>query len=150
MIQEQRQITKQTIEYKTVYISNDNKEFDSEEDCRKWENSAIALLFSKLKECTIASDLDTILDECDENQYSTLVPTTQEHLDTINQLHFMFGGKSSKEEIPVPIVGTEDLGMPVLLRYRFCCNEIDWVWLYKVSTIVNRVTNGEYKLKPVE
>ena len=149
MKEESRQFKKEIVERKTVYISNDGREFDDKEECEKWEQSAVALLFSKLKDCTIASDVDTTLDECDENHYNTLVPTIQEHLDTINQLYFMFGGKN-KEGNYIPKVGTEDLHTPILFGYRFCCNEVDWVWFYKASAIVSAWTKDKYKLVPVE
>lgn len=145
---EQREIKKQTVEWKTVYISNDNKEFNTEEDCKKWEQSVEALLFSKLKEFTIASKVDTIFDEGDENQYDTLVPTKQEHLDAINQLYFMFGGRSSDGKPKKPEVTEEDLNTPILFGYRFYCNAVDWVWFHKVSTIVSSITRGTYTLQP--
>ena len=137
-----REITDTHIHYEAV----DGTRFTSQSECEKYENTAIGVLMARVKEFMIA-DEETAdgdwLEDGSDNLHKTLVPKTLRDIDTLNQLWFLFGGKSKQE----PMFSKEDLNTVIIMGYRWYKEgEFDWVWFYKFNEIVNDMTNGKYQL----
>lgn len=132
-----------------VWEAFDGKIFNSQSECEKYENSAAAMLVAKLQEIVINDNpKSSMLDDGGEAEFLTIVPVTQEHLDTMNQLHFMFGGHGKEEKDSKFI--SSDLGKPFILGYRLYNADYEWIWFYELDLEVTTVTNGKFKLVPNE
>jgi hypothetical protein len=126
-----------------VYQAYDGTEFSTEDECKKYENSATTVLISKLSDCVIGEPSDTgWFDLSEDNDYKTLVPTTLFQINVMNQLYFMYEGKGRME----PKFTKDDINKIVLLGYRYYGPDPDWVWFYKFDDIVSTITEGKYKL----
>ena len=140
-------MTKTTVEKTTTYtevvfVAYDDTKFTDESECRKYENSAAGVLLNKLEAITLKKDMTLDIDGNDENKYSTVVPTEQEHLDTINQLVQLFHWGNDND---AKTFATEkDLHTPILVGRRFEGGTLDWVWFYKLNDFVMNVTGGKY------
>ena len=67
-----------------VWEAFDGKIFNSQSECEKYENSAAAMLMAKLQEIVINDNpKSSMLDDGGEAEFLTIVPVTQEHLDTM-------------------------------------------------------------------
>ena len=125
-----------------VFVAYDDTEFNSENECRKYENSAAGVLLNKLEAITLKKDMTLNIDGNDENKYSTVVPTEQEHLDTINQLVQLFHWGNDNDA--KTFVTEKDLHTLILVGRRFEDGTLDWVWFYKLNDFVMNVTGGKY------
>ena len=138
-----KEITKVKESYYKAYEAYDGEIFDSAEECRKYEESAYGILAHRLSSAIVAKDIKSdFFDTSYENQYDFIIPTTQEHIDAINQIHFLFDGQANRK----PIVKPEDCDQPILWGYRRCNSNIDWAWFYKISDVVKECTNNQYKV----
>ena len=132
--------------YYEAYEAYDGEVFNSAEECRKYEESAYGILAHRLSSAIMAKDINSdIFDTSDESQYDFIIPTTQEHIDAINQIYFLFGGHSTKK----PIVKLEDCNQPILWGHTFCGGNIEWAWFYKINDVIKECTNNQYKVIPV-
>lgn len=131
------------VEHKIVYQAWDGEEFNTAEECDKYEQSAASVVMARLEDCLIAKNYDNEIFDCgDDNQYKTAVPLTEEDIHTLNQLYFMFRG-SGKEE---PLFSYDEIGTPIIIGYRITCHSYDWVWFYKLNSVIKELTDGKYKL----
>lgn len=131
------------VERRTVYQAWDGQEFDNKEECLRYEKSAASVVMARLEDCVIAKDYDNEVFDCaDENQYKTVVPQTEEDINSLNHLYFMFGG-SGKEE---PYFSYDEIDTPIIIGYRITGYNHDWVWFNKLNCIIKDVTDGKYKL----
>jgi len=128
--------------YIQVYESFDGREFDSSDECRKYENSAAGKLLCDLQGCIVKNDVDFIFDENDENEYKLIIPNTYEDIDTINQLTFIFGTKT-KDKLPF---NEDDINKPILLGIRMYCDSIDWVWFYNLDKTIKEITDNKFEI----
>ena len=127
-----------TIKY---YRAFDRTDFKDSEECQKYEESAYGVIASKLMECVVKENVEiSEFDINDENVYHTIVPKTEEHIDWINQIYFMFNGRNEIE----PLCPTSDINTPILWGFRFCSNVIDWAWFYKLNNFIEKVTNSKF------
>ena len=131
------------VEHKTVYQAWDGEEFNTQQECERYEQSAASVVMARLEDCVIAKNYDNeIFDSEDENQYKTVVPKTKEDIDNINQLYFMFGGKCREE----PLFSYDEISTPIIIGYRITDCYYDWVWFYKLNGAIKELTDGKYKL----
>lgn len=131
------------VERRTVYQAWDGEEFNTQQECEKYEQSAASVVMARLEDCVIAKNYDNEIFDCgDENQYKTVVPKTKEDINNINQLYFMFGGKC----IEKPLFSYDEISTPIIIGYRITDCYYDWVWFYKLNGVVKDLTDGKYKL----
>ena len=131
------------VEHKTVYQAWDGEEFNTAEECDKYEQSAASVVMARLEDCLIAKNYDNEIFDCgDDNQYKTVVPLAEEDINTLNQLYFMFTGRGKEE----PLFSYNEIGNPIIIGYRITCHSYDWVWFYKLNNVIKEITNGKYKL----
>jgi hypothetical protein len=129
------------------YEAADGTRFSDKKECQIYEESAAVMLLAKLMECEVARQYDhDWFDASEDNEYRTLVPKTQEHIDALNQLYFMFGGKCTDK----PKFSKEDIGTFILLGYRYNGDNMDWVWLYKFDIMIADMTGGKYRAEMVK
>ena len=143
MVKTMTEIKKEETTYKTMYQAIDGTEFVDKEECEKYEQSAACVLLAKLVGCEVARGYDhEWLDWGDENEYRTLIPKTQEDIDTMNQLWFMHGGK--KEEKPK--FDKSHINKLILMGVRTYNDKLDWCWFYILEDIITALSNGRCKL----
>lgn len=142
--------TKERVVKDTIvrFRAEDGTVFEDENDCLKWEKSCYGMLFHKLSEFKIKDEYEWTLDDGGENYYITVIPTQESHIDTLNQLHRMFGGSNLKEEEAK--FNSIDIGLPIIVGYRFDgAYALDWVWFHKVADMLKEVTDGKFVLLPI-
>ena len=139
-IENKREVTKTVtdVSYKAI----DGTIFFNEEECRRYEETAEAILLSKVKEFQIKEIAgDDLFESNDEGIYRIVVPTRKSHIDTLNQLWKLNGG-ASKEDL---LFSTEDLHKVIAVGIRFCSNDkIDWIWFWKINDVIRSITDGKY------
>lgn len=139
-IENKREVTQTVtdISYKAI----DGTMFSNEEECRRYEESAEAILLSKIKEFQIKEIAGNDLFESnDEGIYRIVVPTRESHIDTLNQLWKLNEGASKRDLF----FSTEDLNKVIAVGIRFCSNDkIDWVWFWKINDVIRSITDNKY------
>lgn len=142
----ENKVTREVVETTIVYQAADGTEFLEEKQCELYEQSAACVLLAKLKDCTIAEGWENeCIDSNDENIYHTVVPTTQEHIDTMNQLWFMHGGKDTVK----PKFSEKDFKTVILMGTRHYNHKLDWCWFYKLDEVIAEITADKFVLIPV-
>lgn len=123
----------------------DGTRFDKKEECEKYESSASGVLVCKLISsillCEIPSSNEIF--SGDENIYVTLLPKCKEHIDTLNQLYYMFEGRNDSKLL----FDEKDINYPVIMGRREYSGTLDWVWFYKLKDIVDEITNEKFTIK---
>ncbi len=138
-----KEVQKERVQTYTVFEAWDGEIFTYKKECEEYERSAGAVLMTKLEDSVIATDFDTDVFDCsEENKFKTIVPRNKETIDVINQLWFMYGGKGKE----VARFTSEDINKPIMVGYRLDDTHYDWVWFYKLKDIVKDLTDGKYKL----
>lgn len=128
-----------TVNYRTVYEAWDGTVFECAEECTKYENSATAVLIATLKDAIVNNDASADwFDEGSENEYKVIVPKKEEHINTLNQLWFMYGGKDNFDN---PKFSEADIWHPILMGYRIYNGGYDWLWFYKLVENVEMLTD---------
>ena len=138
-------IKKEIVDDVTLYEAADGTQFRDKAECLKYEQSAAGVLMARVKEFTIAEcDDSELFYMSEDSKYRTLVPKTQEHLDILNQLYFIFEGREKREER----FTQKHINGVILLGYRFCGGDLDWVWFYSLDHIIKTITGDSYILMP--
>jgi hypothetical protein len=132
------------IEHITIYVANDGTEFTCEAECHQYEESALGVLYGKLKEITIAEEVSYEADDGSDNLYNCIVPQTQEHLDVMNQICAILDPEQTSK---LPIF--TELRVPYLVGYRFCGGKFDWIWFYDLNKIVKDVTKDKFNIEHI-
>lgn len=139
-IENKREVTQTVtdISYKAI----DGTMFFNEEECRRYEETAEAVLLSKVKEFQIKEIAgDDLFESNGDGIYRIVVPTKESHIDTLNQLWKLNGG-ASKSDL---FFSTEDLHKVIAVGIRFCSNDkIDWIWFWKVDDVIKSITGDKY------
>lgn len=81
----------QKVEYKTLYIANDGTEFESAEECKKYEKSARGVLFAKYAKLVVKSSVEEDIFGlgCEDCDVEIIRVKTQEDADLILQILFL-------------------------------------------------------------
>ena len=133
------------VDTQIIYRAIDGTEFKTEPECKRYEETAEAVLLSRLKECTIHNcSGEDLFECCGEGEFEALVPTTQEHLDTMNQLYKLYGGKDES----TLLFDEKDLNTLVFMGYRFYDSTVDWLWFYKAGGVIEKCTDGKWTVTP--
>lgn len=138
-----KEIIKETtvIKKDTYFQATDGRLFTSPEECRKYETSAVGVLLEKTTHFEIAREFDSQwFDDCDENEYRTLLPKTEKDIDVLNQLYSLYAGKKALETY----FTNDDIDKLILLGLRQYDGRVDWLWFYKFDDMLEQMTNGKY------
>ena len=83
---------RQRTEYYEMFIANDGTEFDSREECEKYENSAEGVLMQRYKPLIVKETTEDYLFGwgSSDNTVEIVKPTSKDDADLIMQLVFLF------------------------------------------------------------
>jgi hypothetical protein len=132
----------ENITYATVYVANDGTEFNTKEDCAKYERTYACAMKSRLMAMAINEN-----DE--ENMFSrgscdcsviVVIPRSEKDIDTIKQYAI---GLSCTEEQVSRQISDADINMPVTITIGY---DNEWCYIQTVSSLVDHITNGTFKL----
>lgn len=129
----------------TRYEAIDGTVFATEEECKRYEETAEAVLLSKLRDIQINEfSCDDLFESSGEGIYRLVVPTTIEHIDTLNQLWKLNGGSGNLSD-NLPFDKTS-LNTIILVGIREYEGKIDWIWFWKFNEVIERITCNRYKI----
>lgn len=137
---------KEVIETTTYYEAADGTKFTDQKECELYEKTAAAVLMARTEEFTIADERKAEQDWFDEedNTYKTVVPTTKEHIDILNQLWFMFSHKEEPKFTDADIKKVFCIGY--MYNQRGSTPYIDYMWFKDIEDFIADVTGGKYIL----
>lgn len=139
----ERTITETTVTFKAI----DGTVFDTEEECKKYEATVEAVLLERLNDCVVHCCCgDSLFESNCDGEYKAVVPKTQKDIDTLNQLHKLYGGKNETSLI----FTEEDINTLIFMGYRFYNSSMEWVWFYKAADIIKACTNGKWTVTPLD
>lgn len=93
-----KRIEKEIKSYKTMYVANDGTEFSSEEECRKYDESAKGVIFAKYNKLILGkTDESALYDGSDEHEIDVVKPTCERDKDTIMQVYYYTCGQERGE-----------------------------------------------------
>lgn len=136
-----KEITKQrTVDY-TVYQAEDGTEFSNKRECEIYDNSALGILFAKLRNITLnkESQYDLFTFGSDDCETHIIVPKTMEDLETIQRI-FHIATHANLE------LGKEYLNTIILMHLYWDNNNIDNCWLTFFNKCVEAMTNNEFTI----
>lgn len=136
-------------ETQVTYVAIDGTEFQSENECTKYECSAAGVLFGRLKEFEIANESEHSInpydEDGDENEFRTVIPLCEEHIMVLNQLYLLCRPSERTNKFT-----SADIGQVIMIGYRFYDNAMDWCWFHNLAKDIATMTNGKYTIKPIE
>lgn len=123
----------------TVYVAYDDTEFNTEADCKKYENACKLVILNKLESCTIKTlDYDPF-GECDDVYCKIISPKTDEDIDNLNIIDGICNYTSKLRFSP------KDLGKLIFVYYRID-NSVDCLWFQYISNIIETYTNKKFEV----
>ena len=93
-----KRIEKEIKSYKTIYVANDGTEFSSEEECKKYDESAKGIIFSRYNKLILCKTDEYAL-YYDEHEIDIVKPTCERDKDTIMQMYWYIHELSSEDSI---------------------------------------------------
>ena len=132
----------ENITYATVYVANDGTEFNTKEDCAKYERTYACAMKSRLMAMAInENDEENMFSRgsCDSSVI-VVIPRSEKDIDTIKQYAI---GLSCTEEQVSRQISDADINMPVTITIGY---DNDWCYIQTVSSLVDHITNGAFKL----
>lgn len=132
----------ENITYTTVYVATDGTEFCTKEDCTKYEKTYDCALKSRLMAMAINEDSEENMfarGSCDSS-VMVVIPRSEKDIDTIKQ--YAIGMGYTEEQISTRI-SDADINMPVTITIGY---DNDWCYIQTVSSLVDFITRGEFKL----
>lgn len=134
------------VDTQIIYKAIDGTEFTTEPECKRYEETAEAILLARVQDAIInAFPTDELFESSGEGDYKALVPRSQVHLDALNQLYKLFGGKNTENVL----FNEKDLNTLVFMGYRFYGAKIEWLWFWKPADVVKICTNDKWTVTPV-
>jgi hypothetical protein len=139
---------KKTIEvkdYKTVYVAADGTEFDTAEECKKYDKSAVGVLKGRIKKFTIKETTEDGIFNCGscDNTVMVCIPQTIADLDAIRQLIVCMGSSESYAER----LADDNVGRVVFLTISYCN---DGAWFTTLDGIIKDATDGKWVAEEAE
>lgn len=140
IIKKEKIIKQEVIEYKAI----DGTYFRDKDECQRYEKSAEVVLLSKLKDIQINEiSCEDLFESSGEGIYRVIIPTLSEHIDILNQLWILYGGRC-KEDL---LFNNSDINTIILVGIRFLdSSKIDWIWFYKFDEEIKKITLGRYEI----
>lgn len=139
------EVKREVIEKHVTYEAVDGTTWTNKQMCEEYENNMSVILLGKVKEFSINNSCNfDWFESSSEDIYDVVVPTEESHINILNQLYLLFGGKCANN-VQLP-VSSKDLNTIILVGHRICGSEVEWCWLWKFSSIIEQATNNKYKL----
>ena len=132
----------ENVSYTTVYVATDGTEFNTKEDCAKYERTYACALKSRLMAMAINENSEEDMfsrGSCDASVI-VVIPRSEKDIDTIKQYAI---GLSCTEEQVSRQISDADINMPVTITIGY---DNDWCYIQTVSSLVDHITNGAFKL----
>ena len=132
----------ENVTYATVYVATDGTEFNTKEDCAKYERTYACALKSRLMAMAINENSEEDMfsrGSCDASVI-VVIPRSEKDIDTIKQYAI---GLSCTEEQVSRQISDADINMPVTITIGY---DNDWCYIQTVSSLVDHITNGAFKL----
>lgn len=86
-----KKIQKERVSYYDVYVANDGTEFNSQEECQKYDNSALGVVRARYEKLVVKSGVES--DICgvgsDESVVDVLRIKSKDDADTVMQRYFL-------------------------------------------------------------
>ena len=125
----------------TKYRAIDGTLFENEEACIKYDNTVEALLLSRVLEFQKKEiSGDDLFESNSEGIYRIVVPTKESHIDTLNQLWKLYGGKGSDNLL----FSDKDLHKVIAIGIRKYGEDTDWIWFWKINNVIEDITDNKY------
>lgn len=136
-----KEITKQrTVDY-TVYQAEDGTEFSDRRECEIYDNSALGILFAKLKNITLRED-----DLCDIFNFGlcdlythVIIPKTLEDIETIQRIYSIVNHTSV-------CLGKEHIGSIILMHIYWNDNDIDSLFITDFNKCVEYMLDDKFTI----
>lgn len=132
----------ENVSYTTVYVATDGTEFNTKDDCAKYERTYACALKSRLMAMAInENDEENMFfrGSCDASVI-VVIPRSEKDIDTIKQYAI---GLSCTEEQVSRQISDADINMPVTITIGY---NNEWCYIQTVSSLVDHITNGTFKL----
>lgn len=136
-----KEITKQrTVDY-TIYQAEDGTEFSDRRECEIYDNSALGILFAKLKNITLREDTLCDIFNFGSSDWFTyvIVPKTLEDIETIQRIYSIVNHTSS-------FLGKEHIGSIILMHIYWNDDNIESLFLTDFNECVKDMSNNEFTI----
>ena len=134
------------LKYRVAYVAPDGSEFDTQEECLKYEKSALGVLRSRLKAIEVfrgsEEDLFTICGSCDDD-VSVFVPRTVDDIYLLRQM-ILLGGRSEEY---AERLGEDQVGKPVIFDFGYDGSYFSFMTL---DDFVSVATDGRFTVTEVK
>lgn len=132
----------ENVSYTTVYVATDGTEFNTKEDCAKYERTYACALKSRIMAMAINenSEEDMFARGSCDNSVMVVVPRSEKDIDTIRQYAI---GLGCSEESVSRRISDADIDMPVTITTGY---DHEWCYIETVSSLVDHITNGAFKV----
>lgn len=130
--------------YETVYVACDGTEFNSEEQCRLYDNSAICVLKAKMNKIAVKVTTEDTIFNCGnyDNTVYVCVPKNQAELDIIAQ--FMYANDHCAGAVDYI---QDRIGKVLLITVNTYDN---YASVMSLDSIIGNAVGDLYKLVPNE
>ncbi len=132
----------ENVSYTTVYVAADGTEFNTKEDCAKYERTYACALKSRLMAMSINENSEEDMfsrGSCD-NSVIVVVPRSEKDIDTIKQ--YAIGLGCTEEQVSIGI-SDADINMPVTITTGY---DHEWCYIQTVSSLIDDITRGAFKI----
>lgn len=132
----------ENVYYTTSYVATDGTEFGTKEDCAKYERTYACALKSRLMAMSINenSEEDMFARGSCDSSVMVVVPRSEKDIDTIKQ--YAIGLGCTEEQVSKGISDT-DINMPVTITTGY---DNEWCYIQTVSSLVDHITRGAFKI----
>lgn len=134
MKKEEKKVVRES--YVTTFVAIDGTEFNSQQDCEKYEKSVECSISVRLNDITISrQNQETVFLQGNEDCDCQIVrPRNAADIDSINQLVCLIRNQDPNSITDKNLAHDENIGECVVICYSY---DHDWVWLYTESQIRN-------------
>lgn len=132
----------ENVSYTTVYVATDGTEFNTKEDCAKYERTYACALKSRLMAMAINENNEEDMfarGSCDSS-VMVVIPRSEKDIDTIRQ--YAIGLGCTEEQVSKGI-SDADINMPVTITTGY---DHEWCYIEPVSSLVDHITRGAFKI----
>ena len=123
----------------TLFVAYDDTEFNTETDCKRYENACKLVVLNKLDSCTIKTyDFDPF-GEYNDVYCKIVSPKTNEDIDNLNIINGICNRASTLR------FSSKDIGKLIFVYYRID-NGVDCLWFQHISNIVENYTDKKFEV----
>ena len=133
----------QDVNYRTVYVASDGKEFDDAETCRTYERSYACAMKSYLKDMSIretCNEEDLFDTGSCETEVFVVLPKSKEDILRIKQIAIGF---CCSEENVNKCIDDSDINSVILVTIGY---NNEWACISRLNNILKNIVGEKYKL----